>query len=79
MPTYTNTDSYPRVWPWLKAEDGSTLALEAGESVDLDLSKLDAETQESLKVDSYLKAATATSKPVAQTPVAVPTPTAAKE
>lgn len=35
--TYVNTDSQERVWPGLSAPDGSTLSLEAGESVELSL------------------------------------------
>lgn len=34
---FVNTDSMPRTWHTLTAEDGSTLHLEPGESVDLDL------------------------------------------
>lgn len=37
LTTYVNTDSAERVWPSLSAPDGSTLSLEAGESVELDL------------------------------------------
>ena len=35
--TFVNADSQPRVWPQISAPAGHTLALDAGETVDLDL------------------------------------------
>lgn len=37
MDSFTNTDVHARVWPSIQRPDGRTLALEPGESADLDV------------------------------------------